>query len=80
MGDVEGHWEEYGHYESDWMYQCNYCGATFNSVDAFYEHSDLYWDDDGKNYHSNYTQIPSDPYWVIDGKEWIDEVGHWEYR
>ena len=78
--EEQGHWEEYGHEESVWMYQCNQCGETFTTKDALFEHEgDLStcW---------SYTQVPSEPYWVVDGRSWVvdvparEEQGHWEYR
>lgn len=82
--EEQGHWEEYGHEESVWMYRCNACSAMFSTVDEFEAHSDEEWDKG--NDHGSYTQVPSDPFWVVDGKHWVvdvparEEQGHWEYR
>jgi len=79
-----GHWEEEGYWKSDWVYQCNACGTQFSSVEDFYVHSDEEWDKG--NDHGSYTQVPSDPFWVVDGKHWVvdvparEEQGHWEYK
>lgn len=82
--EEQGHWEEYGHEESVWMYRCNACSAMFSTVDEFEAHSDEEWDKG--NDHGSYTQVPSDPFWVVDGKHWVvdvparEEQGHWEYK
>lgn len=68
------------------------CGCTdatlaaqcFSTVDEFEAHSDEEWDKG--NDHGSYTQVPSDPFWVVDGKHWVvdvparEEQGHWEYK
>lgn len=87
--EEQGHWEEAGHWKSDWVYQCNGCGAQFATTDAFWAHSDANWDEDGNNYHGGYSMVSGEKYWVKDGEYWVVEVpaqaaqpeqGHWEYR
>lgn len=79
---------EQGHWVQDWytvpVCQCNGCGAQFETADAFWAHSDQYWDDDGNNYHGSYTMVSGDPiykepYWVVDVPA-QEEQGHWEYE
>lgn len=84
--EEQGHWEEEYYVTSDWVYQCNGCGAQFETADAFWAHSDQYWDDDGNNYHGSYTMVSGPTYEVYTGnKYWIvdvpaqEEQGHWEY-
>lgn len=79
--EEQGHWEEVGHYESDWVYSCNQCGTIFTSKDEILEHlSD--WDSEC----ASYTKISGEQYWVKDGENWIvdvpaqEEKGHWVYR
>lgn len=82
-----GHWEDVYWMGSDWVCQCNGCGAQFATDEEFWEHSDLYWEEDGKNYHGSYTMVGGEPYkhytgekfWVVDTPA-QEEVGHWEYR
>ncbi len=87
--EEQGHWEEAGHWKSDWVYQCNGCGAQFATTDAFWAHSDANWDEDGNNYHGGYSMVSGEKYWVKDGEYWVVDVpaqaaqpeqGHWEYR
>ena len=82
-----GHWEDVYWMGSEWVYQCNGCGAQFATTDAFWAHSDANWDEDGNNYHGGYSMVSGEPYkhytgekyWVVDTPA-QDEVGHWEYR
>lgn len=82
-----GHWEDDYWMGSDWVYQCNGCGAQFATTDAFWAHSDANWDEDGNNYHGGYSMVSGEPYkhytgekyWVVDTPA-QEEIGHWEYR
>lgn len=82
-----GHWEDVYWMGSDWVYQCNGCGAQFATTDAFWAHSDANWDEDGNNYHGGYSMVSGEPYkhytgekyWVVDTPA-QEEIGHWEYR
>ena len=83
----QGHWEDVYWMGSDWVYQCNGCGAQFATTDAFWAHSDANWDEDGNNYHGGYSMVSGEPYkhytgekyWVVDTPA-QEEIGHWEYR
>ena len=82
-----GHWEDDYWMGSDWVYQCNGCGAQFATTDAFWAHSDANWDEDGNNYHGGYSMVSGEPYkhytgekyWVVDTPA-QEEIGHWDYR
>ena len=78
--EEQGHWEEIGHYESDWVYRCNQCGHIASTEEEMWNHEgDLSacW---------SYTKISGEQYWVKDGENWIvdvparEEQGHWEYK
>lgn len=86
-----GHWEEDGYWKSDWVYQCNQCGATFSSTDEVNSHQDstMYYDESDGAYKFrcfSYTQVPGNTRWIVTGKHWVvdepaqEEQGHWEYR
>lgn len=83
--EEQGHWEEYGHEESVWMYRCNECRAIFSTTDEFYDHV-IPLVEVGEHSMGSYTRVPSDPYWVVDGRKWVvdvpaqEEQGHWEYQ
>lgn len=78
--EEQGHWEEVGHFESDWVYRCNQCGHITSTEEEMWNHEgDLSacW---------SYTKISGEQYWVKDGENWIvdvparEEQGHWEYK
>lgn len=80
-----GHWEEYGHEESVWMYECNGCHQMFDTEDEICAHIEEQIYNDILTC-GGYTMVPSDSFWVVDGKHWVvdtpaqEEVGHWEYK
>jgi hypothetical protein len=70
---------------SDWVYQCNGCGAQFATVEEINDHT---WSEfDKGNDHGGYSMVSGEPYkhytgekyWVVDTPT-QEEVGHWEYR
>lgn len=85
--EEQGHWEEAGHWKSDWVYQCNGCGAQFATVEEINDHT---WSEfDKGNDHGGYSMVSGEKYWVKDGEYWVVDVpaqaaqpeqGHWEYR
>lgn len=80
-----GHWEEDYWMGSDWVYQCNGCGAQFATVEEINDHT---WSEfDKGNDHGGYTMTSGEMYKHYTGeKYWVvdipaqDEVGHWEYK
>ena len=80
----QGHWEDDGYWTSDWVYQCNGCGAQFATVEEINDHT---WSEfDKGNDHGGYSMVSGERYFVKTGQFWVvdvpakDEVGHWEYR
>lgn len=80
-----GHWEDVYWMGSDWVYQCNGCGAQFATVEEINDHT---WSEfDKGNDHGGYSMVSGEPYkhytgekfWVVDTPA-QEEVGHWEYR
>lgn len=80
-----GHWEDDYWMGSDWVYQCNGCGAQFATVEEINDHT---WSEfDKGNDHGGYSMVSGEPYkhytgekyWVVDTPA-QEEVGHWEYR
>jgi len=75
--------EEYGHEESVWMYECNGCHQMFDTEDEVCAHIEEQIYNDILTC-GGYTMVPSDSFWVVDGKHWVvdtpaqEEVGHWE--
>lgn len=65
-----GHWEDDYWMGSDWVYQCNGCGAQFATTDAFWAHSDANWDEDGNNYHGGYSMVSGEPYKHYTGEKY----------
>lgn len=77
--DEQGHWEESGYWTSDWVYQCNQCGAQYPSVEAVNRHLDDSFDWDTLTGHSSYTEVSGPTYWVETEPEWVVDVpGHYE--
>ena len=77
--DEQGHWEESGYWASDWVYQCNQCGAQYPTVDAINRHLDDSFDWDTLTGHSSYTEVSGPMYWVETEPEWVVDVpGHYE--
>lgn len=80
----QGHWEEVGHWTSDWVYQCNGCGAQFDTAEAAGNHN-LSEAMNGNMNCGGYTMVSGEPYWVKNGEVWVVDVpaqpeqGHWEY-
>lgn len=81
----QGHWEDVYWMGSDWVYQCNGCGAQFATVEEINDHT---WSEfDKGNDHGGYSMVSGEPYkhytgekyWVVDTPA-QEEVGHWEYR
>ena len=80
-----GHWEDVYWMGSDWVYQCNGCGAQFATVEEINDHT---WSEfDKGNDHGGYSMVSGEPYkhytgekyWVVDTPA-QEEIGHWEYR
>lgn len=80
-----GHWEDDYWMGSDWVYQCNGCGAQFATVEEINDHT---WSEfDKGNDHGGYSMVSGEPYkhytgekyWVVDTPA-QEEIGHWEYR
>lgn len=80
-----GHWEDDYWMGSDWVYQCNGCGAQFATVGEINDHT---WSEfDKGNDHGGYSMVSGEPYkhytgekyWVVDTPA-QEEIGHWEYR
>ena len=70
---------------SDWVYQCNGCGAQFATVEEINDHT---WSEfDKGNDHGGYSMVSGEPYkhytgekyWVVDTPA-QEEIGHWEYK
>ena len=77
--DEQGHWEESGYWASDWVYQCNQCGAQYPTVEAVNRHLDDSFDWDTLTGHSSYTEVSGSTYWVETEPEWVvDVAGHYE--
>ncbi len=77
--DEQGHWEESGYWASDWVYQCNQCGAQYPSVEAVNRHLDDSFDWDTLTGHSSYAEVSGPMYWVETEPEWVVDVpGHYE--
>ena len=77
--DEQGHWEESGYWASDWVYQCNQCGAQYPSAEAVNRHLDDSFDWDTLTGHSSYTEVSGSTYWVETEPEWVVDVpGHYE--
>ena len=77
--DEQGHWEESGYWASDWVYQCNQCGAQYPTVEAVNRHLDDSFDWDTLTGHSSYTEVSGPMYWVETEPEWVvDVLGHYE--
>lgn len=77
--DEQGHWEESGYWASDWVFECNQCGAQYSTVEAANRHLDDSFDWDTMTGHSSYTQVSGPMYWVETEPEWVVDVpGHYE--
>ena len=77
--DEQGHWEESGYWASDWVYQCNQCGAQYPTVEAANRHLDDSFDWDTLTGHSSYTEVSGPTYWVETEPEWVVDIpGHYE--
>ena len=77
--DEQGHWEESGYWASDWVYQCNQCGAQYPTVEAANRHLDDSFDWDTLTGHSSYTEVSGPTYWVETEPEWVVDVpGHYK--
>jgi len=77
--DEQGHYEEDGYWASDWVYQCNQCGAQYPTMSAMNQHLDDSFDWDTMTGHSSYTQVSGPTYWVETEPVWIVDVpGHYE--
>lgn len=77
--DEQGHWEKSGYWASDWVYQCNQCGAQYPTMDAINRHLDDSFDWDTMTGHSSYTQVSGPMYWGEAEPEWVVDIpGHYE--
>lgn len=77
--DEQGHWEESGYWTSDWVYQCNQCGAQYPTVEAVNRYLDDSFDWDTLTGHSSYAEVSGPMYWVEAEPEWVVDVpGHYE--
>lgn len=77
--DEQGHYEEDGYWASDWVYQCNQCGAQYPTVNEMNRHLDASFDWDTMTGHSSYTQVSGPSYWVETEPVWVVDVpGHYE--
>lgn len=87
--EEQGHWEEEYYVTSDWVYQCNDCGATFPTtaeVNAHIDNNSAFLGN-GDHVIEGYTMVSGPTYEVYTGnKYWIvdvpaqEEQGHWEYE
>lgn len=72
--DEQGHYEEDGYWASDWVYQCNQCGAQYPTVNEMNQHLDDSFDWDTMTGHSSYTQVSGPSYWVETEPVWVVDV------
>ena len=77
VGEV-GHWEDMWY--TEWVYRCNKCGFTADTVEGINAHLDSTIDWDTMTGHGTYTMVSGDPIYTGE-KIWVVDVpGHTELK